>query len=121
MQNRPLSPHLQVYRLPLTAKLSILHRATGIILAAGSPLVVWWFWAVMSGADSYAVAHGFFNGIVGKLLLFAWTLCMFYHLCNGVRHLVWDAGYGLRLNEAALGGKIVVGAAVLLTLLAWLL
>lgn len=75
----------------------------------------------MSGADGYQTAYGFFNGIVGKLLLFVWTLCMFYHLCNGIRHVVWDAGYALEISQAYLAGKIVVGAAIVLTLLAWVL
>lgn len=83
--------------------------------------MVWWFWSIMSGPGGYATAYGFFNSVVGKILLFIWSLCMFYHLCNGIRHLAWDAGYALEISQAFLAGKIVVAAAVILTLLAWLL
>ena len=110
-----------MYRPQLTSVLSILHRGTGLIIAAGSLLVVWWFWSVMAGPESYRTAFGFFNSWFGKLLLFVWTLCIFYHLCNGVRHLVWDAGYALEIPQAYLAGKIVIATAVMLTILAWLL
>ena len=105
----------------MTSVLSILHRASGLILAAGTLVVVWWFWTIMSGAGSYAVAHGFFNGLFGRLLLFVWSLCMFYHLCNGVRHLVWDMGYALEIKQAYMAGWIAIGIAVVLTATAWLL
>lgn len=105
----------------MTTVLSILHRASGIILAFGALLMAYWFWAVMSGADSYAVVHGFLNSWFGKGLLIIWTLCHFYHLCNGMRHLVWDTGHGLELSQAYLGGKIVLVATVILTLLVWVL
>ena len=118
--NRPLSPHLQVYKPQLTTVLSILHRAAGIILSFGSLLIAWWFWSIMNGADSYASAHGFFNSWFGQLLMFLWTLCIFYHLCNGIRHLIWDAGMALEIEQAYLAGKVVVGAAVVLTLVAWI-
>lgn len=120
-KNRPLSPHLQVYRPQLTSVLSILHRASGIILALGALLIAWWFWTVTLGASSYAVAYSFFNSFFGLLLLFVWTLCTFYHLCNGIRHLVWDVGYALEIEQAYLAGKLVVGVAVFLTLLVWIL
>ena len=119
--NRPLSPHLQVYRPQLTSVLSILHRASGIILAIGAVLIAWWFWSVLSGPSAYSTAHGFFNSFFGVLLLLVWTLCTFYHLCNGIRHLIWDAGYALEIEQAYLAGKVVIGAAVFLTILAWIL
>lgn len=119
--NRPLSPHLQIYRPQLTSVLSLLHRATGLILALGAVLVAWWFWSIMLGGDSYETAYGFFTSWFGWILLFLWTLCTFYHLCNGIRHLLWDAGLGLELDQAYLSGKIVIGATVVLTILALLL
>lgn len=119
--NRPLSPHLQIYRPQLTSVLSILHRITGLLLALGSVLIAWWFWSVMLGGESYATASDFFTSWFGWLLIFLWALCTFYHLCNGIRHLFWDAGLGLELSQAYLSGKIVVGAAFLLTILAFLL
>lgn len=119
--NRPLSPHLQIYRPQLTSVLSILHRITGLILAAGSVLIAWWFWSAMMGGDSYLTAAGFFNSVFGVIVMFLWVLCTFYHLCNGIRHLVWDAGHGLELEQAYLSGKIVVVASVVLTILVFVL
>ena len=118
---RPLSPHLQVYRPQLTSVLSILHRGTGVIMTIGALLLAWWLWAVAGGPDGYRLAHGFFTSWAGKLLLFVWTLCTFYHLCNGIRHLAWDMGHGFELPTAYLSGKIVVAASLGLTLLAWLI
>jgi succinate dehydrogenase / fumarate reductase cytochrome b subunit len=91
------------------------------MLAIGSLLVSWWLWSIMSGPDSYATAHAVVNSIVGKLLLFGWTLCMFYHLSNGIRHLLWDTGHGLEISQAYLAGKVVIGCALALTVLAWVL
>lgn len=117
---RPLSPHLQVYRPQLTSVLSILHRAAGVVITIGAVLLAWWLWSVAAGPADYRTAHGFFSAWFGKALLLAWTLCTFYHLCNGIRHLAWDAGYGFELSAAYLSGKVVVGAAFGLTVLAWL-
>ncbi len=98
-----------------------MHRGSGLILSVGVLLVIWWFWAVMSGPESYATAQTFFNSFWGKMLLFIWSLCMFYHLSNGIRHLVWDAGIALEIRQAYLAGKLVIGATLVLTALAWLL
>ncbi len=118
-QNRPLSPHLQVYRLPLLALLSIGHRLTGLALAIGTFLLVWWLVAAATGPEAYATAQGFISSVIGRLLLFGWTLALFYHLCNGIRHLFWDVGYGYELKSAYASGWAVLAAAVALTLLAW--
>ena len=119
-QGRPLSPHIQVYRPQFTTILSILHRASGIIIALGALLIAWWFWSAMSGSGNYAVAHSFFNSIIGRVMMFVWSLCTFYHLCNGIRHLIWDAGYAFEIDQAYLAGKAVVVIALLLTVAAWL-
>lgn len=116
---RPLSPHLQVYKPQWTSVLSILHRASGVIIALSALLLVGWLGALAGGAPGYQIAHGFFTSWFGQLLLFLWTLCTFYHLCNGIRHLIWDAGVGLELSTAYLSGKIVLGATLGLTILAW--
>src|SRR5258708_16088954 len=87
---RPLSPHLQVYRWQLTSVMSILHRATGIALSLGAILLVWWLGAASDGPEPYAAVQRFLGSWIGLLLLFGWSLALFYHLCNGVRHLVWD-------------------------------
>ena len=91
------------------------------MLALGALLIAWWFWSIGGSSDAYATAHWFFNSWFGKLLLFIWTFCTFYHLCNGIRHLAWDAGYGFELSDAYKSGKAVVAVAVLLTIFAWVL
>jgi succinate dehydrogenase / fumarate reductase cytochrome b subunit len=119
--DRPLSPHLQVYRFQWTMALSILHRITGVALAVGTLLLVWWLVAAASGPEAFATVQGFIGSILGRLLLFGWTLALFYHLCNGIRHLVWDAGYGFELDVAYRSGLAVLGASVALTLISWIL
>ena len=118
---RPLSPHLQIYRPQWTSVLSILHRIAGIIMAIGGVLVAWWLWAVADGGGHYQFARDFFASLVGQGLLLAWSICTFYHLCNGIRHLVWDIGVGLSLPAAFRSGVLVVVATAILTALAWLL
>ena len=117
---RPLSPHLQVYRWQLTSVLSILHRFTGIALSAGSILLVAWLLAAAQGPQAYAGMRGFLGSWIGLVLLFGWTVALFYHLCNGIRHLWWDTGRGLELPQVYAGGWAVVGATALLTAIAWI-
>lgn len=117
--NRPLSPHLQVYRPQITSTLSILHRLTGVALAVGTLLLTYWLVAAASGPEAYASAQGLIGSFIGRLLLFGWSFALFYHLCNGIRHLIWDAGYGFDLEAATRSGWIVVGASVVLTLACW--
>ena len=117
--NRPLSPHLQVYRPQLTSILSITHRGTGIFLALGALYLVCWLLAIASGPDAYASVSAFSASIVGRLLLLGWTFSLFYHLANGIRHLVWDAGLGLDLKTTYMSGWLVVVGAVVLTVIAW--
>jgi succinate dehydrogenase / fumarate reductase cytochrome b subunit len=119
--NRPLSPHLQVYRPQLTAVLSILHRLTGVALAPGTLLLVYWLTAAAAGPEAFATAQGLVGSIVGRLLLLGWTFALFYHLCNGIRHLFWDAGYGLELPDLYRSGWLVVFASGGLTLGGWAL
>jgi succinate dehydrogenase / fumarate reductase cytochrome b subunit len=117
--NRPLSPHLQVYRPQLTSVLSILHRITGIALAAGTLLLVYWLYAAASGAEAFADIQDFNGSIFGRLILFGWSFALFYHLCNGMRHLAWDTGWGFDLPTAYTTGRVVVAAAIVLTVAAW--
>jgi succinate dehydrogenase / fumarate reductase cytochrome b subunit len=116
---RPLSPHLQVYRWQLTSVLSITHRATGLVLSAALLPLVGWLLAAAAGPGSLATANAFFASIPGVLLLVAVSFSFFYHLCNGIRHLVWDAGYWLEIREVYRSGWAVVAAAAVLTALAW--
>ena len=120
-KSRPLSPHLQVYRPQLTSVLSILHRGTGLVLALGAVLIAAWFWGLGGGESSYARVYAVLNSTPGKVLLLAWTACTFYHLCNGIRHLLWDIGHGFELSAVYRSGWLVVAATVVLTLLVWLL
>ena len=117
--DRPLSPHLQIYRWQLTSVLSILHRAAGVVLSAGAILLVWWLVAAASGAEAYEGVEDFLGSWLGLLLLFGWTVALFYHLCNGIRHLVWDTGHALDLKSVYVGGWVVVGTTGVLTFVAW--
>lgn len=116
---RPLSPHLQIYRWQLTSVMSILHRASGIALAVGTILLVSWLGAASDGPGPYAALQHFLGSWLGLLLLFGWSVALFYHLCNGIRHLVWDTGRGLELRSVYAGGWIVLAATAGLTIVAW--
>lgn len=118
---RPLSPHLQIYRWQLTSVLSILHRFSGLALAAGTLVLVWWLVAAAAGPAPFAEAQAFLGSWIGRLLLFGWTVALFYHLANGIRHLAWDTGWGLDLPTVYATGWAVLGATFVLTLLAWVL
>jgi succinate dehydrogenase / fumarate reductase cytochrome b subunit len=119
--DRPLSPHLQVYRWQLTSVLSITHRAAGTVLGAGAILLVWWLVAAASGPEAFEGVQNFLGSWLGLLLLFGWTVSLFYHLCNGIRHLVWDTVHALDLKSAYLGGWAVLAATAVLTLAAWVI
>lgn len=116
---RPLSPHLQVYRWQLTSVLSILHRASGVALSLGTILLVTWLGAASDGPVPYAAVQHFIGSWLGLLLLFGWSAALFYHLCNGVRHLYWDTGRGLELRAVYASGWTVVAATAVLTVMAW--
>ena len=119
--NRPLSPHLQVYRPQLTSVLSITHRATGVVLAVGSIVLVYWLLALAAGPDAYADAQSLLGSWLGKLVLFGFSFALFYHLCNGIRHLFWDIGAGFELESVYLSGWAVVGVSCVLTVLSWVI
>jgi succinate dehydrogenase / fumarate reductase cytochrome b subunit len=118
---RPLSPHLQVYRPQITSVLSISHRLSGIALAVGTFLLVSWLLSAAAGPAAFAEAQAFLGSFLGRLMLFFWTLALFYHFCNGIRHLAWDLGHGYDLESVTRSGWFTVGAALGLTLLAWIL
>lgn len=117
--HRPLSPHLQVYRWQLPMTLSILHRATGIALSVGALYLVAWVVFASASPRTYAMFQDFNVSIVGRIVLGGWLFCCFFHLCNGIRHLFWDAGYGFELKDAYRSGWIVVGVSLVATLLSW--
>jgi succinate dehydrogenase / fumarate reductase cytochrome b subunit len=118
-RNRPLSPHLQIYRLPLLAKLSISHRITGVGLAVGLLFLAYWLASAAAGPEAYAHAAGLIASPIGYLLLFGWSVALFFHLSNGIRHLLWDAGWGYELPQAYASARFVLAATVVLTVLTW--
>lgn len=117
--SRPLSPHLQIYRWPITMALSISHRATGLALAAGTVLLVWWLVALAAGPQAFALAQGFIGSWLGKLLLLGWSFSLFFHLANGIRHLIWDTGQGYSIKAMNGSSWVVIVASVALTVIAW--
>lgn len=108
LAHRPLSPHLQVYRLALTTVLSGLHRISGLILTLATPLLVAWLVAAACGADAYASAASFFGSWPMRIVLAGLIGVFWYHLFNGLRHLAWDAGYGFDLGRARASGVAVI-------------
>lgn len=118
--DRPLSPHLQIYRPQLTSLLSVTHRGTGVMNAIGTLLLAYWLISLAQGPESYAGAKVFFAHWLVKLALFGWTFSVFYHLCNGVRHLFWDAGLGYDIPTLYKSGFAVLAVASVLTILTWL-
>ena len=117
--SRPLSPHLQVYRWQLTMVLSIMHRATGLVLSAALIPLVGWLLAAAAGPEAFASATAVLASLPGQHGLAAVTFAFFYHLCNGIRHLVWDAGWWLNIPEVYASGWAVVAASIALTVLTW--
>lgn len=118
---RPLSPHIQIYRWQLPMVLSIIHRATGIVLAIGMLVLVYWLLAAASGAEAYASAQQLLGSWVGRVVLLGFSFALFFHLCNGIRHLFWDAGVGFEIKTAYASGTAVVVVSIALTIIAWAL
>jgi succinate dehydrogenase / fumarate reductase cytochrome b subunit len=114
---RPLSPHLQVYRPQITSVLSILHRITGVALTLGTLLLTWWLVSAAYGPDAFADAQAFVGSWFGQLLLWGFTFALFYHLGNGIRHLAWDFGWGFELSELRASGIAMLAFACAGTLL----
>lgn len=117
--SRPLSPHLQIYRWQLTMTMSILHRISGAALAVGLAAIVWMLLAAATGPDAWAQFRGVAGQWYGRLAIFGWSAALFYHLFNGVRHLVWDTGRLFRIENAYLGGYLVWIATFACLALTW--
>ena len=113
-RGRPMSPHLGIYRWPVTMATSIAHRATGIALSAGSFVLCWWLIAVASGPESFNEFIGVAATPLGEVVLFGFVWSLAYHLLNGIRHLAWDLGYGFAVPTANKSGIIVIGVSVVL-------
>ncbi len=118
--SRPLSPHLTIFRWPLSMALSILTRVTGAALAVGLVLLAWWLVALANGPDAFATIDGIVDSWFGGLVLFGFTAALFLHLGNGIRHLAWDMGYGYDAETTHRSGLFVVGFTVAATLLTWI-
>lgn len=118
---RPLSPHLQVYKPQLTSILSITHRATGVFLSLGALFFSCWLVGLATSPTTFANLNSHINAWYGQVVLVAFVFSLFYHLCNGVRHLFWDAGYGLELSTTYITGYAVIAMSVVLTALLFIL
>ena len=118
---RPLSPHLLIYRWPVTMVMSIVHRITGAGLYFGTLLVAWWMIAAAAGPNAYSTFAAFMNSYFGRLILFGYTWALLHHLLSGIRHFVWDLGYGFKANEreALTWGALIGG--ISLTVLLWII
>jgi succinate dehydrogenase / fumarate reductase, cytochrome b subunit len=118
---RPLSPHLQIYRPMLTMLMSIAHRVSGIGNAIGFLLLVWWLVAISIGPEAYAQVSQFFGSISGRLLLFLFSWSLIHHMLGGIRHLIWDTGHGLgKVSIEVFAWATIVGSTAL-TVLVWVI
>jgi succinate dehydrogenase / fumarate reductase, cytochrome b subunit len=117
---RPMSPHLSIYRWPITMTLSILHRLTGVLLSLGLLLLAAWLVVTADGAAAYQSLTNVLQSVLGRILLAAWSFAFFYHFANGIRHLAWDLGYGFEKSQANASSWVVVVATLVLTILYWL-
>lgn len=120
-QKRPLSPFMlgQTYRFQITSLMSLLHRITGISLALGGISLVWWLMSIAIGGDAYEFASRQWASPLGMLFLFGFTLALVYHLLNGIRHLLWDAGWGYEIPKVYASGYVVFVVGALMTGLIW--
>lgn len=117
---RPISPHLDIYGWQISMFTSTMHRITGIGLAIGSIYVAVWLCAAAWGPGTYAAVNGIAEAWYGQVLMVCWTLAVFFHLCNGIRHLLWDTGVGLELDTARTTGYTVIGVTIVLTAIVWI-
>lgn len=121
IHQRPLSPHIQIYRWTLTMFLSILHRATGVALYAGTLLLVWWLMAAATGPEAFAVFQGVAGSWIGRLVLFGYTWALFHHMFGGIKHFIWDTGAGFELSAVEWISRGATVIPILLTLISWVL
>ena len=115
--NRPLSPHMTIYRPQVTSMFSILHRATGVGMAVSAFLIVWWFLAAASSPEYFAIADGFLTSWFGRLILILSVWGLWYHFCNGIRHLMWDMGYGFEIESVTRSAWTILALSVVLTVI----
>jgi len=118
--SRPMSPHLQIYKLPPTAMMSVLHRGTGVVISIGTLFLVWILAKAAMGAETFETTQNVVSSWFGYLVLFGFTFSLYAHFCNGIRHLLWDVGYGFDVSKANTGAMFSFGAAIALTILTWI-
>ena len=121
LKQRPLSPHLSIYRPLLTMMMSIVHRITGVALYFGTIIVAWWFLAAASGPAGYAKFEWFAGSIIGRLILFGYTWALMHHMLGGIRHLIWDTGRGFGPNEREWLTMATLVGGIVLTILVWVI
>lgn len=119
--SRPVSPHLTWYKPQITSTLSIMHRFSGIVLALGSIGLSWWVVSVALGGGAYATTAWVFGSLGGTIVLILWTIALAFHLCNGIRHLCWDADIGFDIDTVNRSGIAVLIMTVVLTAAVWLI
>ena len=120
LRERPLSPHLSIYKPIPTMVMSILHRITGVALYAGTLLVAWWLIAAASGPEAFETANWFFGTFIGRIILFGYTWALIHHMLGGIKHLVQDTGAALEKNFTTQMAKMHIVASATLTLLIWI-
>jgi succinate dehydrogenase / fumarate reductase, cytochrome b subunit len=118
---RPLSPHILIYRWPITMTMSIAHRITGGALYVGTLLVAWWLLAAAAGPNAYANVSAFMASFFGRLILFGYTLALIHHMLGGIRHFVWDLGYGFGAKEREWLSLATIIGSVSLTVVLWVI
>jgi succinate dehydrogenase / fumarate reductase cytochrome b subunit len=116
---RPLSPHLQIYRWSWTMAMSIFHRVTGTANYVGTVLVAVWLLAMATGPGAYDAVQGFFGSIIGRLILFGYTWSLMHHMLGGIRHLIWDFGHGMEPGTRFAMARLTLIGSVVLTLAIW--
>lgn len=114
-RNRPVSPHLQIYKPQITSILSITHRLTGVALCGGAVILTYWLMSATYGPDAFATAQSLLGSWFGMLVLLGVVFSLWYHLANGIRHLAWDVGWGFELDQVTMSGIAVLVVAVVLT------
>ncbi|NII09093.1 succinate dehydrogenase, cytochrome b556 subunit [Oleiagrimonas sp. C23AA] len=117
--SRPISPHLTWYKPQITSVLSIMHRFTGIALAAGALALAWWVVAVAIGGEVFTGTTAVYTSVIGQIVLALWTLALAFHMSNGIRHLCWDAGWGFQMRQVRSSGWLTLAMTVILTALVW--
>ncbi|MFM2278290.1 MAG: Succinate dehydrogenase cytochrome b-556 subunit [Pseudomonadota bacterium] len=120
-KNRPLSPHLQIYKPIPTMMSSIIHRITGGALYFGTVLVAWWLIAAATGEPYFDLVNAVFGSIIGKLILFGYTWALIQHMLGGLRHFLWDFGYGFEKHFSTRLAKATFAASIVLTILLWVI